>query len=53
MKTMGSGGGATLWFGSRSGNTWTFSTTVNSGTSAAEIECTLPNGAGLFHLGNF
>jgi len=53
LKTMSQGGGATVWFGTRSVNTWTIATTVNSGTYAAETECTLPNGAGLYHLSNF
>jgi hypothetical protein len=50
---MSNAGGASVVFGSHSGNSWTFATTVNSGIYAAEIECTLPNGAGLFYLANF
>ena len=53
LKVMATGGGATVFFGSHSGNQFTFSTTVNSGTYAAEVECTLPNGQGLYHLVNF
>ena len=53
LKTMSNQGGATVHTGTRSGNTWTFSTTLNGGEYGAEIECILPNGTGLFHMLNF
>jgi hypothetical protein len=53
VKVMATGGGATIFFGSHSGNQWTIGTTVNSGTYAAEVECNVPNGQGLYHLVNF
>ena len=52
LKTMSEGGVAQIWFGTRSVNTWTFDTTLDA-QYAAEIECELPNGAGLYWLVNY
>ena len=53
LKTMSNQGVATVHNGTRLGNTWTFSTTLNGGEYGAEIECILPNGTGLLHMMNF
>lgn len=52
LKTISSGGTQNVVFGSRSVNTWTFTTTLDT-LYAAEIECVLPQGAGLYHLVNY
>jgi hypothetical protein len=52
LKTMSEGGGAQIWFGTRSVNTWTFDTTVDA-QYAAEVECELANGSGLYWLVNY
>ena len=52
LKTISEFGSATVWFGTRSGNTWTFDTNLNAEV-AAEVECELPNGSGLYRLVNY
>jgi hypothetical protein len=50
---VGSGGGATLYTGSRSGNQVSFYVPLTAGSYNAEIQCYIPNGTSIWHLMNY
>ena len=54
MKTISNTGTASVVFGTHTGNEWSFTAGgLSPGNYAAEIECTLANGASLYYLANY